>query len=117
MLTSLADDKGLDLVLTTGGTGLGPRDRTPEAMDAVFEREVPGLAEALRDHGRERTPYAALSRGRAGVRGKTLIVNLPGAPDAAMDALAVGLRPVLPALLLINGGSHPHTDAARRLPS
>lgn len=115
MLKALADEQELDLVLTTGGTGLGPRDRTPEAMDAVFDREVPGLAEALRDHGRERTPYAVLSRGRAGVRGRTLIVNLPGAPDAAADALDAGLRAMVHALSMIRGDTHPHTDAARGL--
>lgn len=116
-LTSLADGERLDLVVTTGGTGLGPRDRTPEVMEAVFEREIPGLAEALREHGRERTPYAALSRGRAGMRGRTLIVNLPGAPEAARHGLEAGLRVVLHALSMINGGAHPKTDAARSLPS
>jgi molybdenum cofactor synthesis domain-containing protein len=116
-LTACADAQRLDLVLTSGGTGLGPRDRTPEAMDAVFEREVPGLAEALREHGRERTPFAALGRGRAGVRGTTLIVNLPGSPDAARDALDAGLRTMQHALSMLHGGSHPHADAARSRPT
>jgi molybdenum cofactor synthesis domain-containing protein len=86
--------EGLDLVLTTGGTGFSPRDRTPEATKAVIERETPGLPEAMRRAGAERTPTAILSRAAAGIRGSTLIVNLPGSERGARESLAA----ILPAL-------------------
>src|SRR3990170_2492022 len=82
------------LVVTTGGTGFGPRDVTPEATLAVIEREAPGLAEAMRAAGRAISPHAMLSRARAGIRGRTLIVNLPGSPKGAVENLEV----ILPAL-------------------
>jgi molybdenum cofactor synthesis domain-containing protein len=84
----------VDLILTTGGTGFSPRDHTPEATAAVCDRMAPGLAEAMRRAGAEKTPHAVLSRATAGMRGKTLIVNLPGSPSAAVDSLAT----ILPAL-------------------
>ena len=87
-------DEGLDLVLTTGGTGFSPRDRTPEATKAVIERETPGLPEAMRRAGSERTPTAILSRAAAGIRGSTLIINLPGSERAVRESLAA----ILPAL-------------------
>ena len=77
-----ADEVGLDLIVTTGGTGFGPRDVTPEATKAVIEREAPGLAEAMRAEGLKATPHAMLSRAVCGIRGRTLIVNLPGSPKA-----------------------------------
>ena len=83
-----------DLVLTTGGTGFAPRDVTPEATRAVLEREAPGIAEAIRADALVRTPHALLSRGLAGLRGATLIVNLPGSPGGCRDGFAV-LRPAL----------------------
>ena len=82
------------LVLTTGGTGLGPRDVTPEATLAVLDRSAPGIAEALRADSSARTPHGLLSRGVAGVRGSTLIVNLPGSPGGCRDGFAV-LQPAL----------------------
>ncbi|MGO9325912.1 MAG: MogA/MoaB family molybdenum cofactor biosynthesis protein [Terracidiphilus sp.] len=80
------------LVLTVGGTGLGPRDRTPEAARRVIDREAPGLAEAMRMKGAERNPYAWLSRGVAGMRGTTLIVNLPGSKRGASESLEAILK-------------------------
>lgn len=86
-VTAWVDDLGLDLVVTVGGTGLGPRDLTVEAVRPLLEREVPGIAEAIRAHGIERTPYAALSRGIAGQRGRSLIVTLPGSSSGARESL------------------------------
>lgn len=82
------------LVLTTGGTGFAPRDVTPEATLAAIEREAPGVAEAIREDARRRTPHALLSRGIAGLRGATLVVNLPGSPGGCRDGYAV-LQPAL----------------------
>ncbi len=93
-LISWADENGADLILTTGGTGLSPRDVTPEATMAVVERLVPGMAEAMRLAGLPKTPHAMISRAVAGVRGRTLIINLPGSPKGALE----NLQAVLPAL-------------------
>ncbi len=93
-LLEFVDEKKLDLVLTTGGTGLSPRDVTPEATRRVLDREIPGMAEAMRAEGRAMTPMAMLSRGLAGIRRRTLIVNLPGSPMAVRENLTV----ILPAL-------------------
>jgi molybdenum cofactor synthesis domain-containing protein len=87
-------DEGLDLILTTGGTGFSPRDWTPEATKAVIDRETPGIPEAMRRAGQEKTPTAMLSRATAGIRKRTLIVNLPGSEKAARESLAA----ILPAL-------------------
>jgi molybdopterin adenylyltransferase len=91
-IVALADNA--QLVLTTGGTGLGPRDVTPEATMQVLDRPAPGIAEALRADSIARTPHGLLSRGVAGVRGSTLVVNLPGSPGGCRDGFAV-LRPAL----------------------
>lgn len=95
-----------DLVVTTGGTGLAPRDVTPEATREVIEREAPGLAEALRQHNRDAVPTTILSRAVAGVAGTTLLVNLPGSPGGVRDGVAV-LAPVVGhAVAQLRGGDH-----------
>lgn len=102
-LLAWCDSDGADLVLTAGGTGLGPRDVTPEVTAAVVQREVPGIAEAMRAAGLRTTPYAALSRQVAGQRGRTLIVNLPGSPRAATECLRSVLAVLPHAVDLIRG--------------
>ncbi|SDT73831.1 MogA/MoaB family molybdenum cofactor biosynthesis protein [Actinoplanes derwentensis] len=102
--TAVAD--GVDVVLTSGGTGVTPTDRTPEATRGLLDFEIPGIAEAIRAHSRDKVPAAALSRGLAGVAGRTLIVNLPGSTGGAKDGLAV-LAPLLSHTVdQIRGGDH-----------
>ncbi|HOE96071.1 MAG TPA: bifunctional molybdenum cofactor biosynthesis protein MoaC/MoaB [Candidatus Sumerlaeota bacterium] len=105
-LLAWSDEEQLDLVLTTGGTGLSPRDVTPEAMGRVIGREAPGIAEAARAFGQERTPYAMLSRGRAGLRGGTLIVNLPGSSGGVRESLDALFPYLLHAFKIMRGGGH-----------
>ena len=100
-------ESGVDLVVTTGGTGLGPRDVTPEATKAILERDAPGLPELMRAAGVAHTPLAALARGVAGVRGRTLVVNLPGSPRAVRESLDA-LLPVLPHALALVAGNSEH---------
>lgn len=108
-----AVDEGFDVVLTTGGTGLTPGDLTPEMTSRVIDREVPGLAEAIRAFGvAHGVPSAALSRGLAGLAGRTLVVNLPGSTGGCRDGLAV-LSPVLVhAVEQVRGGDHPTSGQA-----
>lgn len=103
VLTQTADAGAADVILTTGGTGLTERDVTPEATRAVLQREAPGIAEAIRAEGAPKTPYAWLSRGVAGTRGKALIVNLPGSESGVRDSLAVLDRVLAHAVQLIRG--------------
>ncbi|MGV9763255.1 MogA/MoaB family molybdenum cofactor biosynthesis protein [Micromonospora tulbaghiae] len=97
---------GVDVVLTSGGTGITPTDRTPDVTRALLDYEIPGIAEAIRAHSRDTVPAAALSRGLAGVTGRTLVVNLPGSRGGARDGLAV-LGPILRhAVDQLRGGDH-----------
>jgi molybdopterin adenylyltransferase len=107
-VVELADEAAL--VLTTGGTGVGPRDVTPEATAQAIERPAPGIAEAIRADAVSRTPHGLLSRGTAGIRGRTLVVNLPGSTGGCRDGFAV-LRPALPhALELLAGEPTSHAQ-------
>jgi molybdenum cofactor synthesis domain-containing protein len=111
---ALSEAMPLDLVMTTGGTGVTPRDVTPEATKAVVKREMPGLAEALRFTGYGKTPLAVISRGVAGIRGRTLIVNLPGSPNAVRDGMET-LAPILPHVIRMIRGQdteHGHEEAS-----
>jgi molybdenum cofactor synthesis domain-containing protein len=97
---------GMDVVLTSGGTGITPTDRTPEATRPLLDFEIPGIAESIRAHSRDKVPAAALSRGLAGVAGRTLVVNLPGSSGGARDGLAV-LGPILRHTVdQLRGGDH-----------
>ncbi len=101
-----ADSNIADAILTTGGTGLGPRDVTPEATEAVVDRLIPGFPEHMHAAGREKTPRAILSRGAAGIRGKTIILNLPGSPHGAVESLDA-VADLLPhAVDIIHGARH-----------
>jgi molybdenum cofactor synthesis domain-containing protein len=105
-LRELADSRRVDMILTTGGTGLGPRDNTPEATKDVAERLIPGLAEELRRRGAEKTPTAVLSRGMAVIRHHSIILNLPGSPKGAVESLDF-VAEILPhAVKVLNGAGH-----------
>ncbi|HZQ06154.1 MAG TPA: MogA/MoaB family molybdenum cofactor biosynthesis protein [Anaerolineae bacterium] len=107
-LEKWCDDAHMDLILTTGGTGFAPRDVTPEATRAAIEREAPGLVQAMIAESLQKTPHAMLSRMVAGIRGRTLIVNLPGSPKAASENFLT-ILPALPhALELLGGTPSPH---------
>jgi len=103
-LIHFADHLGVDLVLTTGGTGFSPRDWTPEATRDVIDREAPGLAEAMRQESLKITPHAMLSRAAAGIRSRTLIVNLPGSPKACRECMQT-IKPALPHAIQILTGA------------
>ena len=119
-LCHMSNELNCDLILTTGGTGLSPRDNTPEATKEIIEKEIPGIAEMLRQTGSSKTPFAILSRGVAGIRGNTLIVNFPGSPKAVLEGFEQ-LKSILPhAVSLLQGKvkdchSHHSLQGARRL--
>jgi molybdopterin adenylyltransferase len=117
ILRCWTEDSSASLVLTTGGTGVAPRDVTPEATRAVIDREIPGLAELLRIRGLDQTAYAVLSRGIVGSRKRSLIVNLPGSPKGAVYSFGI-LEPLLPHIVdLLNGRTAHKEIADARLPS
>ena len=111
VLLGWTDGGEVDAILTTGGTGFGPRDVTPEATRAVLDREAPGLAEAIRRRGEKATPYASLSRGLAGSRGGIFLANLPGSPGGVRDGLQV-LGPLIQHLVaLLKESETPHRQS------
>jgi molybdopterin adenylyltransferase len=103
MLIEWSDGKKADLILTTGGTGVSPRDVTPDATREVIDREIPGMAEAMRRHSSIITPHAVISRAMAGIRGRTLIINLPGSPRGARENLSVLIPALAHAIEKIQG--------------
>jgi molybdenum cofactor synthesis domain-containing protein len=106
MLAECSDGDRADLILTTGGTGIGPRDNTPEATIAIADRILPGVSEEMRRKGMEKTPTAVLSRAVTAVRGRTIIVNLPGSPKGAVESLDA-LADLLPhSIAIIHGARH-----------
>jgi len=106
ILRRFSDEQNVQVVLTTGGTGLGPRDVTPEATRAVCDRRIPGFAEILRSESYKKTPNAMLSRGVSGLRDKTLIINLPGSPKAVRECMEIILEVLPHAVDMIRGGGH-----------
>ena len=105
-LAEMADAGTADIILTTGGTGLGPRDVTPEATLAACQRMIPGIGEQMREMGRRENPRAVLSRSTAGVRGQTMIVNLPGSPRGAVESLNAILSLLPHAVEVLRGARH-----------
>jgi molybdenum cofactor synthesis domain-containing protein len=108
-LAEWADDGSIDVILTTGGTGLSARDVTPEATLSVIDREIPGIAEAMRAESLKKTPNAMLSRAVAGQRGRAVIINMPGSPKACRECLDVIIAAIPHAIEIINGAVTEHT--------
>jgi len=113
-LLELADQESMDLIFTTGGTGLGPKDVTPEAAAPILDKEIPGISEAIRKHGKERTPYAMLSREVAGVRGKCLIITLPGSSNGARESMEALFPGLLHAFPMMRGKGHKENNEKHR---
>jgi molybdopterin adenylyltransferase len=106
ILKRLADEEKMDLILTTGGTGLSPRDVTPEATQAIADKVIPGFAEEMRRKGLEKTPRAILSRSSAAIRGTTLILNFPGSPKGAVESLDAVSHLIVHAIQIVHGARH-----------
>ncbi|HKF25249.1 MAG TPA: MogA/MoaB family molybdenum cofactor biosynthesis protein [Candidatus Acidoferrum sp.] len=106
VLKRLATEEKMDLILTTGGTGLGPRDVTPEATEAIADKMIPGFAEEMRRRGLEKTPRAILSRSSAAIRGTTLILNFPGSPKGAVESLDAVAHLLVHAIQIVHGARH-----------
>jgi molybdenum cofactor synthesis domain-containing protein len=113
-LSEMADSSTLDVILTTGGTGVSVRDITPEATRTVIDREIPGLAELMRSEGRKSTKFAPLSRAVAGTRGKVLIVNLPGSPKGAIESLSA-VAELIPHVIDLLQGRTEHQGGEAKL--
>ncbi|MBY0356601.1 MAG: bifunctional molybdenum cofactor biosynthesis protein MoaC/MoaB [Candidatus Obscuribacterales bacterium] len=105
-IKEFADEMAVDLIVTTGGTGLGPRDITPDVLTKLFDKEIPGIVEVARAYGQERMPLAMLSRAKAGLRGKTLIIALPGSRGAVVEYLDALFPAVLHSFHVLSGGGH-----------
>lgn len=105
-LKELVDNEGIELIFTSGGTGFGPKDMTPEATRRIIEKEAPGIAEAIRKHGKDRTPYAMLSREVCGMYKKSIIINLPGSSKGAKESIEAIFPGILHIFPMINGGGH-----------
>jgi molybdenum cofactor synthesis domain-containing protein len=106
ILRRLADEEKVDMILTTGGTGLGPRDVTPEAVQAIADKMIPGFAEEMRRKGLEKTPRAILSRSCAAIRGTTLILSFPGSPKGAVESLDAIAPLIIHSVQIIHGARH-----------
>jgi cyclic pyranopterin monophosphate synthase len=105
-LKQFCDETNVDIIITTGGTGLGPRDVTPEATKNILEKEINGIVESLRNYGQQRTPLSMLSRGVAGIRGHTIIINLPGSVSAVSQSLNALFPGIMHAFNVISGQGH-----------
>jgi molybdopterin adenylyltransferase len=106
LLAEIADSKSVDVILTTGGTGFGPRDVTPEATIGIAERLAPGFAEHMRAEGQKKTKWAVMSRGVVAIRGESIIVNLPGSPKGAVESLDVIAEYLPHAIAVLHGARH-----------
>ncbi|MGH9549331.1 MAG: bifunctional molybdenum cofactor biosynthesis protein MoaC/MoaB [Terriglobales bacterium] len=108
------DEQGLDLVITTGGTGISPRDNTPEAVARILDKDLPGVSEAIRAYGQDRNPFSMLSRASAGIRNKTMVISLPGSAGGVKDSLEVLFPAILHAFRMLAGEGHPTRESEQK---